>query len=166
MERLTWPLLLVVALLIISMLVLTKPETSHKKESNHVHNSSHLHDVDPKLDCSKKHVHSTLDISSTVKKPSIELVVEKDEVEGWNINIKTNNFRFAPESVNKEVVEGEGHAHLYVDGKKIARLYGPWFHLENLVAGKHEIKVSLNANNHAMLALNNQVITAVYEIEQ
>lgn len=35
-------------------------------------------------------------------------------------------------------------AHLSVDGTKITRLYGNWYYLESLPAGRHEITVSLN----------------------
>lgn len=52
------------------------------------------------------------------------------------------------------------YAHLYVDGTKITRLYGNWYYLESLPAGRHEITVSLNTNNHETLIYNGQPIEA------
>ncbi|MGH1427928.1 MAG: hypothetical protein ACRBEE_08310 [Arenicella sp.] len=173
MERLMWPVLLIIALLIIGLTVLNQSGTSNpqaygKSEKAHIHDDSHEHEASPPpaLHFSKAHVHHELDISSWVKKPSVELVVERDDMAGWNVHVKAKNFRFSPERVNEILTEGEGHAHLFVDGNKVARLYGEWFHLGDLTAGKHEIKVSLNANNHAALVLNGQIISAVYDVEQ
>ena len=49
-------------------------------------------------------------------------------------------------------VAGEGHAHVYVDGEKIARLYGPWLHIPSLSPGA-VVEVTLNANDHRPLAI-------------
>lgn len=55
---------------------------------------------------------------------------------------------------------GEGHAHVYVNGAKIGRLYGPWLHLPNLPKGEVTVEVTLNANDHRPLAVNGAPITA------
>ena len=115
---------------------------------------------------SHKHKHGQVEVSSLPEKPDVLLDVTRDSVGGWNIYLKTKNFRFAPEDVNGEPVDGEGHAHLYVDGKKIARLYGPWFHLGNLSSGRHTIHVTLNANNHASFVLHGTPVAASKEIVQ
>jgi hypothetical protein len=90
----------------------------------------------------------------------------RDSVGGWNIHLRTKNFRFAPENVNGHPVPGEGHAHLYVDGEKVARLNGPWFHLGSLSPGRHTIQVTLNANNHASLVLHGEPVAVTEEIMQ
>ena len=112
------------------------------------------------------HHHSQLDISNLANKPKVELKVIKDSVSGWNVYAKTTNFRFAPENVNSKQVIGEGHAHLYVDGKKITRLYSQWYHLSNLSKGAHIVKVSLNANDHAELVLGKETVSASVTIIQ
>ena len=43
---------------------------------------------------------------------------------------------------------GEGHAHIEIDGVKIARWYGSWGHIPWLPRGEHELRVSLNTNDH------------------
>jgi hypothetical protein len=79
---------------------------------------------------------------------SVALQVEPDESKGYNVLIIPTDFVFAPEHVNGDHVPGEGHAHLYVDGEKVARVYGEWFHLDRLPDGEHSIRATLNANTH------------------
>lgn len=81
--------------------------------------------------------------------PEVALSVEKDPMAGWNVVVTTENFAFTPEKVNSDNVDNTGHAHLYVDGIKIARLYGSYFHIPDLPAGEHEISVSLSSNDHS-----------------
>ena len=54
---------------------------------------------------------------------------------------------------------GQGHAHLYVDDVKVARIYGEWYHLESLPDEAQMISVSLYANNHQPLAVDGAQIT-------
>ena len=83
-------------------------------------------------------------------KPGLELTVTRDETSGWNVHVATTSFRFAPESAGEAHREGEGHAHLHVDGRKVARLYGPWVHLPSLPAGA-TLEVALYSNDHRLL---------------
>ena len=70
-----------------------------------------------------------------------------DAMAGVNLQVVATGFRWAPEHASGQAVEGEGHAHVYVDGKKVGRLYGEWMHL-SLPTGRHEVRVSLNGNDH------------------
>ena len=79
---------------------------------------------------------------------SVAVETSVDSVSGLNVHIITEGFTFAPENVNSAHVEGEGYAHIYVDGEKITRIYTPWHYLGDLEPGEHEIKVTLNANSH------------------
>jgi uncharacterized surface protein with fasciclin (FAS1) repeats len=72
---------------------------------------------------------------------------------------QTLNFTFAPHHVDMEPMAGEGHAHLYVDGVKVARIYGEWYHLESLPEDAEMISVSLYANNHQPLAVDGETIS-------
>lgn len=81
--------------------------------------------------------------------PTVKLQVLKDSMKGFNIHVTTENFKFTPENVNQKDVVGEGHAHLYVDGVKITRLYGNWYYLGSVAEGTHKVSVSLNGNSHA-----------------
>ncbi|NMG59863.1 hypothetical protein E1H12_15390, partial [Geitlerinema sp. P-1104] len=88
------------------------------------------------------------------------LIAHSDPMRGWNLEIQTTNFRFAPEEVNQENQPNAGHGHLYINGERGARVYGPWLHLPHLPPGSNEITVSLNANNHQAWTHNGQPIEA------
>ncbi|WP_424929473.1 hypothetical protein [Amaricoccus tamworthensis] len=105
------------------------------------------------------HIHATQEVDPD-KPPEVTLTVTQDALSGWNGRVSTRNFAFAPEMVNQANVPHHGHAHLYVNGQKIARLYGPAFHIADLPKERNIISVSLNANDHSDLVLNGQPIAA------
>lgn len=91
--------------------------------------------------------------------PGLAFDVTEDPVSGWNLHIRTRDFAFAPEHASGRHVAGEGHAHVYVNGTKLARVYGPWFHLPDLPKGPAEVTVTLNANDHRPLAVGGEPIS-------
>lgn len=97
--------------------------------------------------------------------PTVDIAVSKDSVKGWNLETRVKNFRFAPENVNTKNNPGEGHAHIYLNGKKMTRLYSSWFHLENLPPGRNKITVGLKSNTHETLVHNSQKIADTEVIE-
>lgn len=102
----------------------------------------------------------TIDLPADPGAPTLDFRVERDAASGWNLHILTTGFRFAPERANAPHRPGEGHAHVYLDGKKIARLYGPWFHLGALPPGKVTLSVTLNANDHSALTVAGRPLRA------
>ena len=107
--------------------------------------------------------HSKLtDVTGPV--PQIRLSLHPDGPQSRNLHIEITNFTFAPEAVNGPHVPGQGHAHIYLNGTKIARTYGPWFQLDALPPGRHDIRVTLNANDHSQLAINGTPIEAHAEL--
>lgn len=121
--------------------------------------------VDNQHNQTREHQHKMMEIPAGQPVPKVDLVVYKDAMKGWNLQAKVVNFNFAPESINKAAKSGEGHAHLYVNGQKITRLYSSWYYLENLKPGKNEVTVSLNANSHEALAQNGKMIADTEIIE-
>lgn len=97
--------------------------------------------------------------------PSVKARLEKDAHARGAVNLflELKNFRFAPAEVNKTSRINEGHAHLYVNGKKLTRLYGPAYFLENLPKGKVRIRVTLNTNAHEDLSHRGRLIQDVLE---
>jgi len=85
--------------------------------------------------------------------PRLAVVVTKDMMSGYNINIRAKGFKWAPQRASMAHRAGEGHAHLYLNGVKVGRIYGSWYHLPtsqlNLKPGTHEIKVELSSNDHS-----------------
>ncbi|MFZ4641538.1 MAG: hypothetical protein ACOYMP_14235 [Nodosilinea sp.] len=108
--------------------------------------------------------HGTLEILPGQAVPTLNLVVHTDALRGWNLEIQTTHFRFAPEQVNQANQPNVGHGHLYINGEKIGRVYGPWVHLVDLPPGRHQITVSLNANQHQTLTHQGQPVAATVEI--
>ncbi len=97
--------------------------------------------------------------------PTITLTVTADPVSGFNVHADVEHLTWAPEKAGLEHVDGEGHAHVYVDGEKVARIYGEWYHLTGVGPGSHEVRVTLNANTHAPYAVDGAEIADMVTIE-
>lgn len=122
------------------------------------HDSNHQNEMTEMNHSSEDHNHGTLIISEGQPVPNVDLTVYEDTMRGWNLEIKLDNFAFAPENVNQANQPNEGHAHLYVNGEKITRIYGNWYYLPELPSGSNEIKIGLNANGHESLMYQGQMI--------
>lgn len=109
--------------------------------------------------------HRAIEIGEDVVPPRISIEVTEDPVEGWNLAVTLTDFRLAPENVLGPHVDGEGHMHLYIDGRKVATLYDTWYRLPPLEAGIHEIRVDLRSNDHALLTAEGVAIEAVATLE-
>ncbi len=122
----------------------------------------HDHDHDSYQVEAEYHDHSTHDHAEGIETsqwdhiPSVTAELTPDAVSGYNLHIKTAHFELVPPATENTDARGEGHAHLYVNGEKIARVYGHWFHISSLPEGKNTITVSLNGHGHEEL-LNNGV---------
>jgi hypothetical protein len=114
---------------------------------------------------SMDHHHDMMAVPAGQPVPSVEIQVHPDPVSGWNLEILTTNFRFAPERVNQANQPNEGHGHLYINGEKVSRIYGNWLHLPELPTGRNQITVGLNANSHATLTHNGEPIEATVVVE-
>ena len=112
------------------------------------HGAGTGHDAHP----ASGHDHHLLrDVSGEGPLPAVAAELFADAAGGWNLHLTTENFAFAPQSVNGPHRAGEGHAHVYADGRKLARIYGPWVHFDDLKPGA-TLRVTLNANTHEELA--------------
>ena len=79
---------------------------------------------------------------------------------GVNVSIDAEGFQFTPESVDQAHTPGAGHAHIYVDGEKLGRVFESDYSIESLPPGEHEIRVSLNANDHRDLTYEGRKLEA------
>jgi len=98
--------------------------------------------------------------------PSLTMSVEKDSMDGWNVTLAPENFEFTPDQAGEDGVPNTGHAHLYIDGAKVARLYGVHYHLPDLPPGQYEVVVALSSNDHAYYAIDGDRIEARATITQ
>lgn len=108
--------------------------------------------------------HGMLAIPEGQPVPEIVIDVFADPVRGWNLQVQTANWVFAPEAVNTASNTTEGHAHLYINGEDVARVYGEWYHIPSLPPGEHIITVGLNANGHEMLMYEGEPIEASVKV--
>jgi len=98
--------------------------------------------------------------------PSVDIAVAPDSMKGWNLQITTDNWQWAPEDAGSEVAANQGHAHLFINGEKATRIYGDWFYLSDTLVGTgDEISVTLNANDHSTWAITGEAISATTTVE-
>ncbi|MEU4726902.1 hypothetical protein [Streptomyces sp. NPDC023588] len=92
--------------------------------------------------------------------PEVQLTARPDSEDGWNLQLTVRNFRFTPDSTGGAALPGAGHAHLELDGRKLARLYGPWFHLPaaQVPEGAHTLTVRLYADDHTAWAVSGKPV--------
>ena len=141
------------------------PSTHHSaSHNNEAHNSGeasqHAHKHDEPL-------HLPQDKSrADFMAPSLSVMLHRDPISGYNLHLMTEHFTFNAKAAGLEHKDGEGHAHIYVDGKKIARLYGNWFHIGSLADGAKMIKVTLNSNDHRPLYANGKALSAMISLDQ
>ncbi|ASU82213.1 hypothetical protein CDO52_04910 [Nocardiopsis gilva YIM 90087] len=92
--------------------------------------------------------------------PSVSMQVSEDPVSGWNVRLKVKEFAFTPERAGGKPRDAEGHAHLYVDDEKVARVYGSWYHLpaSAVPEGEHTLSVRLSANDHSTWGIDGKPI--------
>ena len=83
-----------------------------------------------------------------------------------NLFLELENFRFAPEEVNKTSKINEGHAHLYLNSKKLTRLYAASYFMDELPKGNLEIRVALNTNMHEDLSCTGRRCVQVLTLSQ
>lgn len=96
--------------------------------------------------------------------PTLKIEIHPGAKEGYAVFADTS-LTFAPKNADGAHVKNEGHAHIYVDGVKISRMYGPWYYLAPLKEkGKHTITIELSTNDHKSYAHDGERVTASAEI--
>ena len=94
--------------------------------------------------------------------PFLRVHMAADAMDGFNLYLETRNFRFTPERVDTVNIANEGHAHLYLNGQKTARLYSPWHHVPAaaLRDGINRLEVEFSSNDHSTWSVAGQPIGA------
>lgn len=102
-------------------------------------------------------VHPVEPLSANVLVPSVRFKIIEDSMDGYNVVIELDNFNMtvplgdAADSLTTN--EGEmmsGHLHLYINGGKMMRVYGPAIHVPAswLNAGINTVTLSVNNHRH------------------
>ena len=79
---------------------------------------------------------------------------------GWLIRIATTDFTFDPDAVDAAHVPGAGHAHMYLNGLKLGRVFGGEYRIGTLPPGTHSLRVALNTNDHRAYATADGPVSA------
>ncbi|MGI9585379.1 MAG: hypothetical protein ACR2N7_07285 [Acidimicrobiia bacterium] len=95
--------------------------------------------------------------------PTVELSLD-DSMGHTMLVIEADGFTFTSAAVT-DPVDGEGHAHLYVDGKLLTMIYKPDFRIpDDVSGGMHELIVTLSTNDHLEYASSGEPIGAAIMI--
>ena len=112
------------------------------------------------------HQHPPLAVSQDAPVPTVTHLVFPDPMGGYNVQILTRNFQFTPANINRDPQDNEGHAHIYINDVKYARIYSDWFNLpaSALLPGENQVKVTLNANNHSEWSVDDIPISSTVSV--
>jgi len=113
------------------------------------------------------HSHMPIEIPAGFEHPKFELVLSKDKKDGFNLHLNLQDFNIgSPDEKNIDVEIANnilnGHAHLYINSKKIQRIYGLDVHLPNKYFndGVNQVMISLNSHDHMIWTYKNKQVLA------
>ena len=117
-----------------------------------------------------QHVHKEVEISNHTPVPQLKVQLYKDERDGFNLHINLINYEIeAPESAATDKTQTilEGHAHLFINGVKIRRLYSRYAHLnaDLFNNGINMVTVTLNSHQHDTWTYNKRPLTSSVTID-
>lgn len=110
------------------------------------------------------HSHMPVDLPANSPIPGLSLSIYRDQMSGFNLHLSLKNYALSPPppadsldmselmsaTANPDSGFAEGHAHLYINGKKISRVYAPDVHLPATLfkPGVNQITITLNSHGH------------------
>ncbi|TAF52160.1 MAG: hypothetical protein EAZ61_08795 [Oscillatoriales cyanobacterium] len=127
---------------------------------NHGDDHGENHGDDHGDDHGENHGHSSIEVDASQPIPNVAIAIHPDSASGWNLEIITSNFELTGATAGQANSSDQGHAHLYANGVKIARVYGNWYHIPTLPSGEVELELVLNSNQHQTLTHNGLPIAA------
>jgi len=92
--------------------------------------------------------------------PTVRVTVTGDPESGWDIAAEVTGFTFS-NPARLDHTPGEGHTHVYVDGRLISMSYEPVVHVAALEPGEHQATVTLSRNDHTDYSIDDELIEAV-----
>jgi len=126
------------------------------------------------------HSHMPINVPTTAEIPALSLHLTKDAMSGYNLALNIQKYTLIPppevlsmpEMMNSTInaTSGfiEGHAHLYINGVKIQRVYGKNIHLPQglFKEGINTVSVTLNNHGHMYWVAKDKKILATLYINQ
>ena len=80
---------------------------------------------------------------------------------GFHLKLEVEDFSFVLAPDGTQHIQNEGHAHVYLNGLKLGRLYEKNFALGAIPPDKYELKIALNTNDHRPYVNNGEAISQV-----
>ena len=129
MEKLAY-LAIGASMAVVVMTLLPMSHATMSPDMDHTNMNMEMADI-----CTARadHQHPPREVSEELPEPSVTHLMFPDVMGGYNVQILPSNFNFTPASINRAPQDNEGHAHIYVNGVKIARVYSSWYHLSCLL---------------------------------
>jgi hypothetical protein len=125
------------------------------------------------------HSHMPIAAPEHAKPMALSLVLIKDTMSGYNLTLKTQHYLLTPPpsgvsmqalmvaSIDRQSKLLAGHAHLYVNGEKIQRIYGQDVHLPQSLfkEGMNSISVTLNNHGHMYWTIDGKKVVSTLYID-
>ncbi|MFJ3441861.1 hypothetical protein ACIPM2_11880 [Streptomyces sp. NPDC086081] len=98
--------------------------------------------------------------------PDVGVEVQPDAGGGWDVRLTVRNFRFSPAGSAARAVAGRGLAHLYVDGRLVARLRAPEYRLPARLVprGTHQVTARLYADDGTVWAVDGEPVETTADV--
>ncbi|WP_030247919.1 MULTISPECIES: hypothetical protein [unclassified Streptomyces] len=98
--------------------------------------------------------------------PDVGIEVQPDAGGGWEVRLTVRKFRFSPAGAAGRAVAGRGLAHLYVDGRLVARLRTPEYRLADRLVprGTHHVTARLHADDGTVWAVDGTPVESTADI--
>ncbi|MFF7737036.1 hypothetical protein [Streptomyces sp. NPDC007984] len=98
--------------------------------------------------------------------PDIGIEVQPDAAGGWDVRLSVRNFRFSPAGAAGRAVAGRGLAHLFVDGRPVARLRAAAYRLDTRLVprGTHHVTARLYADDGTVWAVDGRPVESTADI--
>ncbi|MFJ5308904.1 hypothetical protein [Streptomyces sp. NPDC088350] len=99
--------------------------------------------------------------------PGIGIEVEPDAADdSWDVTLTVHDFRFSPAGVKPVAVAGRGTVRLMVDGRTVARLRAPEYHLASGLVphGTHHVTARLYADDGTVWAVRGKPVESTADI--
>lgn len=126
------------------------------------------------------HSHIPVAVPEDSPAPALSLKLHKDALSGFNLEILTERYSLVPPprvelsmtalmvlSMDSNTGFVEGHAHLYVNGEKVQRVYGHELHLPAALfrPGVNQITVTINNHGHMYWTVDARQVLATLFVD-
>lgn len=90
--------------------------------------------------------------------------LSKDANQKWGMKVSFSNFKIDEAAVDTANEPGVGHAHVYVNDKKISRLFSTLYVFEQDLEVGDTVRVGLNTNDHKAYTHDGELIESTFTL--